>query len=635
MTLVKDMVYSRGFILTDELLPEFHHYVKLELSNGKQLWHDPSVETSIAISPNGLQVVVLGHWALSTEDETMRKEIAETLMQALLDDGSEEEFHEILDQLAGRYAVFTVTARGTSIYNDALGSRTVYYSLETGVVASHLNALLKLSPAVKTSDVPTSKLQWVVDFTNYVDVRQLLPNFVLRVDSCTVERIFPRVSNRFCGWTDDERYEEVIRLINNANSQYFAKFDKVAVSVTGGYDSRISLATLKPYWDRIDCFTYGIPGDDAANTWGKVMQSDFQIVHELIEHSQPKSHRFIDLSKFEKLDRDTAEIVEQNSMVRHGRHLLPVYRELFDGDGWLHIRGNGPEIWRTEYQVDPTFSRIVKLVQDRWEGEVENRLMELGYKDDLHGFNRYNMAYWEFRHGKWLAEIQNETDVAFDTHLTTATRRIAEILLSFPRDLRVNGLVPRELINRCAPELNFTRLNDVRNLYEIWRDRELADFQVRQSGNVSVRKILNSENREVSSIPNSPFVYLPKQYLLEGWKVRGLIKEIDQSGALALRVHNSFANSKAGGSFVWKILVNGEEAFCVDGTKTPLPVNFTIKYLQAGDKVEFEIEALRSMQGFESWERATRTKINCVEFVKQTVNASQELPFQLSCDLAD
>lgn len=72
----------------------------------------------------------------------------------------------------------------------------------------------------------------------------------------------------------------------------------------------------------------------------------------------------------------------------------------------------------------------------------------------------------ETRMGRWMAEIYNQTDPAFDSISPMNMRAIVELGLAGPEDERRSGIMFTELIDRNWPELNFPGINHRNNLYQ-------------------------------------------------------------------------------------------------------------------------------------------------------------------------
>lgn len=102
---------------------------------------------------------------------------------------------------------------------------------------------------------------------------------------------------------------------------------------------------------------------------------------------------------------------------------------------------------------------------------VEEGTRLIGYDRDLFGYHRLDLAYLEVRMARWASEIENETDICFETFVPFNMRAIIEISLSFPIEKRLNYFLEMELINRNWPMLNFYQLNNAPNLYERYQEK--------------------------------------------------------------------------------------------------------------------------------------------------------------------
>lgn len=133
----RDLAYSGGFLLTTESLTSVAHFSEQALPGGWRLWSDDAVSTEIAEADSGEFVLLRGDWvdlALEAKSNT-----AEELVAALA--LSQEQFHERLSLVGGRFVVIFRWGFRTLVCNDAMGFRSVYYATDQPWISSHLSLL--------------------------------------------------------------------------------------------------------------------------------------------------------------------------------------------------------------------------------------------------------------------------------------------------------------------------------------------------------------------------------------------------------------------------------------------------------------------------------------------------------------
>ena len=613
--------YVGGFVLSENDLGAIRKFTKRELPNGLFWWSDNIVAEELVQGLDQSFLLIRGHWALtSLEGEGLPA--ARYLFERA--QSSKEDFEGELDFLSGRYVIVIHLAGKTYVYNDAIGARTVYYSEQERLVASHLHLVDEMGTFEKYDVTKgTRQVQWAADFTPIKGVFNLLPNFVLELPEFKVSRFYPREENGFWDVDREEKYREIERIWRSAQKTYFEAFPNIAFSISGGIDSRLVLAMAKPYWHKLKAYTYGVPSSEGAGGGGtyfrRTMIADDRIVRDLLESVRFNEHIFFDVTKQSKVSGELAGLLQKNTYGKHGHHLVASYRQKFASGTWLNIRGNAIELARMA-QMGPGFDRAVSKAQSGFPDDIEKRMELLGYRSNLHGYNRQLLMYWELRHGKWLGEINNELDAAFDTWIPAGNRRIRDLMGSFPEDEITEGLVIRDLIDRTAPELNWPPVNSTQTLYQDWRDLR---FQATRMLDKAL--IFDGKGNSHAVQPQAEY-RLPQSQVGPGAGIRIKFAPVDEPGTLSFRVLVPYGSPSAKGYFTWGIKINGESCFTIDGAEKGVPISFSVDNISPEDEVLVELNFLKRVKGAESWSRATRLRIeDCKLYPRAIGNSSPDL----------
>lgn len=600
-------------MLAHEDLGEIEHFTKRRLENGFWWWSDEVVAEEVASSGDGDFILVRGHW---TSAQLGRTDVAELLASARR---NLSEFERELDLISGRYLIMLAVGGRSYIYQDMLGARTVYYSQTLRVATSHLKIIESLGEHEALRVEPgTAVMSWTADFTPLKGVWNLLANFRLHLESFDVTRFYPVGENPYFDLDRENKYQEITRIFEVTLAEHFALSRPTTFALSGGIDSRLILAMIKPYWDRVQAYTYGLPRADKRNTevdetgsfFRRTMQSDDRIVRELLDYAPTLSHRFINVSRTFRVDDSLREILSKNTYGNHGPRLVATYRKEFPNGDFLNLRGNGLELSRLGHN-EISFDRLESICQRHLPVPVESRLRMLGYDRDTHGYSKHLLAYWEFRHSKWLGEIHNELDAAFDTWSPAGVRRLRDLMGSFPAEELRNGLVVRDLIDRVAPEFNFPAINTRGNLYTEWRRMKLRS----EMGQVqSVELELNGQSPVKLRSGQACF---PPSGLAQGSLLRIAVMEAQEPGTASFRVRVPYENPKAHGYFDWAIQVNGETFFTLDGAAPSLPINFSVDHLKEGDRIDICMRFHKNVGESQSWSEATQVIVTNLDFLSR------------------
>lgn len=548
----------------------------------------------------------------------------------------DQEFLEALDHLGGRHVILLGDSQGFRVFHDATGMRSVYFSSESSMVASHVHLLNDSHRHTSRTEEQGSRAAiagW--DRTQYLGISSLLPNHFLDVADWRVQRFYPREENRYADWTLEAKIEAFRDMWNREMRHLVSTGSKLVMSLTGGADSRTSLALSMEHVDEIEMFTYTV-ASQGSSSWSKSMALDKKLVEE-IKKLVPVKHRYFFFGK-KNLPR-TKQITQRlrkNTTQKHGHWLVPHYANAFPEDDVVHLRGNAYEIgrayWGTNHWNDNLagLQRLyrVRTKKDAGYESEESRQAEFErgvefwhYNVPLHGFHLLDIFYWEIRSGRWLAEILNETDIAFETCVPMNVRAMVEISLAFSVKERSDGFFFSELINAGCPVLNFPGKNDPRNIYEQVRDEQLD----REALHVSETRVelhqeflVTGDGRAMRSVtPDSDRFYLPQDDFVTGTTVTRHFHHVPGNGSLIFTVDSPYAKPSALGHWYYQVTINGRPVARWDGAERRRPVHVTIDNVNPSHEIAVEIVALRDHEGAASWEIASRARITDVLFTER------------------
>ena len=482
---LRDLPFAGGFVLTRSQHSEIAHMVSTDLPGGWHFWTDSLVTTSYVEADSGDFLVLRGHWADLNAANSSNSDVARSLLIAA--GVSSEEFHRRLNFLAGRYVIVLRVGGEVRVYNDTLGTRSVYYSLQSEIVCSHLRLLQQVEPQSGRIHKTAANAAVAMDDTFFRTARQLLPNFYVNADSRSIVRFYPFEENKYTTWSHEDRMLWLVELWNRQLESYAKSHPRTVISLSGGLDSRLTLALSEKYVPSFSAYTYGCtapPERDMTSGQKKrflELEQDVDTAKQVARLVQPKSHMLFDVTDSKvflersPIKESLQKLLQSNTWWSHSKGMIPRYREALPGDDWLHLRSTGVEVIRRYWLAENSIDGVCDVISRRSKGGVtremiSDRARALGYDSDQYGHHIIDLMYWEVRMGKWHAEVLNETDAAYDTLVPLGTREFFEILLAYPETQRRNGYAVRELINRQVPLLNFIGCNDTRNLYEQWRD---------------------------------------------------------------------------------------------------------------------------------------------------------------------
>lgn len=618
-----------GFLLSKESYQQVSYYEHIPLPNGLNLWRDPETKWDFAQATTGQFVYIQGHWAFTKKMSSERA--AENLLSHLIE--SLDRFEQALENMVGRHLIICGTGEGTRLYNDSLGNRTVYYSIDSSLVCSHLNLLLEHEPHRHIS--PTFKAtRWAADYTLADRVRLLLPNFALSLDSREVKRFYPKHPNSYLELDPQTKMSLVESKFDMMFEKYLEEFDEIALALSGGMDSRFTLSLLAPFWSRVTTYTYGFPATDArlaGSYFTSTVARDFELVEQIVNTTSVADSKFIDLSRhFSSAGAEELNhIIALNTVGTHGYNLVHRYVQLFSGRNFLNVRGNAVEIFRRVESPDISFETLVRRAKKGLDFDPTPRLRELGYDNIPLSFGRGSLAHWELKNGKWLSEIQNEVDPAFDTLIPIASRDLLELLYSFPAAERAAGITVRDFIDRRAPCLNMIALNSAQSLYNEWRELKLREANRAFPFSRLMIRDRDSDTEKLLAAPGKADFSLPEGFFDPRYELVAIFDPASD-GTYHFRITQRYHADKSRGYFEVLIRAGNKELYSFDGALTGRTINLTLSNIKVTDSIEFVIHPLKSVRNDRSWSNATKTTI---DFSIEAQAAEQGAEIELYADL--
>src|SRR5699024_12460323 len=102
--------------------------------------------------------------------------------------------------------------------------------------------------------------------TAFNELKSLIPNFYFDYNTKKQVRFFPRENNKYNDLAEEEKFQLIERFWKEQLRHFINKYNNVVFSLTGGGDSRFSLALSKEYLDKIQFFTYAATTDEDTSS---------------------------------------------------------------------------------------------------------------------------------------------------------------------------------------------------------------------------------------------------------------------------------------------------------------------------------------------------------------------------------
>lgn len=206
-------------------------------------------------------------------------------------------FYEYLDEITGCFVLFVIENNRLHWFTDPSGMLFSAYGIVGGnlYISSHPQCLgdvlnLHVSEyADRLRNYPHFRKYGVYypgDLTWYDEIRRSLPNFEYTYDKSTIakRRFFPIDPLNMCQTEDDykavvQQCSDILRSIMKCASM---KWEKASVSLSGGVDSRVTLAAANGCYYGFDYYSYHtMPGDLPDATAASEIAHQLGLYHEI------------------------------------------------------------------------------------------------------------------------------------------------------------------------------------------------------------------------------------------------------------------------------------------------------------------------------------------------------------------
>ncbi len=473
----REYLYPRGYLITDsdninlDEYPFYKNWSALSLYNYKIYLHFK--QKCYLYENNDKKFFIIGHCYNPFSGEKEEKAIIKRLAEY----ERKNKYFEYLNQLTGNFVIGYVDKNGKLNFTcDATGMLTAYYgkiddyfyiSCYSHLIGDICN--LQFDPYVKK--LVNYRLYHLFgkmlpgDMSAYDGIYHVIPNFQIIYADSKIEkkRFWPtgKISTDISQTEYDKKIEFSARTLHNSLQLIAEKWPgKAAISLTGGCDSKTTLACANGLYDDFDYFSYISSEAEQvdAEAAGKICTM-LGLKHKIYEiSSEDRSFKNIEIWR-SILKRNCGEIGENNTNDVRKREYF-VYHHDFD----VEIKSWVSEIVRAYYNKRfeqkkfpeyPTpryltamykvFFLERKLVHET-DKKFEKFLDEYYTKEIFDKVNWTDLIFWEYRVSSWNGlVISNEHSLSFDITIPYNNRILLQTLLGTPLEMRVKDQCHKDI----------------------------------------------------------------------------------------------------------------------------------------------------------------------------------------------
>ena len=482
---LREKLFAGGFLFTNTNVEAddypfyglWHH----EHIGAYTLLVSPS-QHSFVVSTSVITAFLIGHaynpCTMVPDENQILSDLVKDYSQPSLE-GHQNTFWHHVNELTGVFTLILLDGETVYVIGDTSGMQTTFYTVQGQSIAisTHTNLIgdlfnLQWDPYVKrlTSYRYFKLLGNALpgDLTQFSEVKRLVPNHYVKYQcgEVSVTRFYwPHRLRK----TNQEIVQESASLLHANMKLISQKWQKPAISLTGGCDSKTTLSCANGLYDRFGYFSY------ISSEAEKV---DAEAAAEICKSLGLKHQTYLIPGTIDGAE-DVAEILNWNTGNIRYSHPEDVRKRIFFADSKdfdVEIKSWASEIGRayytkrfngrTNFGSEPTprkcttlykfFLNDRKLVKQT-DAVFEAYLSSFFQQAENNPIEWQEQFFWEFRVPSWNGlVVTGEHRYSFDITIPYNNRRILELLLSAPANDRIADSIYRDIRSLMNPNVEKT-----------------------------------------------------------------------------------------------------------------------------------------------------------------------------------
>lgn len=471
----RDLLFRRGYLFTDKPLENTNDYPFYNLWNQQNVrnyyLYVQQSQTVYSATQDDISAVIIGHAYNPFDMKYDENEICFDLISAYKK-GTESYFDKV-SELTGLHIVIIVDGQKVIACQDACSLTGCYFGNvnDTMYITEHpqlvadicdLKINKKVEKLVESKCYNIGNRHLPGNITPYDELKRLGANTYLSYDKeFKINRFYP-VAPHPEFLTEDEKKENIKKigdLINKGIECCSKKWDRCTISLSGGTDSKTTLACANGLYDKFSYFSFYSKPQELVDAKGakKICENlglehtlynipqenseikDFDLIKKILQHN---TNYFVNLAdneirKYIYLNRLDAYDIELKSWASE------VARVFFERKYKINmpktINERHCSIFQTRFFGHPFLLR--------WsDKEYYKFLREIGLEKTSYNFEHTDLIYWEIRMASWGVSVVSSQQLYHRTTMPMNNRKILELFLSFPHEERKSDLVHKRIM---------------------------------------------------------------------------------------------------------------------------------------------------------------------------------------------
>lgn len=499
----KEMLFRRGYLLTSakmQGLDEYPFYgLWREICVDKYYVYVHEKQTIYSRTFKNISVVIVGHAYNPFNMKYKEEEICEELIDAY-QIGLGKYFDKI-SELSGLHVIFLVENGSIIACQDACSLTGCYFSkINNNVyIAEHPQLIADLHNLKMESNVEKligtkcyniGNRHLPGNISPYSEIKRLGANTYLKyVNDFSICRFYPYSKHPV--FIDENEKKEVVQnigeLIHNGIDCCTRKWEKCAISLSGGTDSKTTLACANGLYDKFEYFSFASKPQEQVDAEGaRKICDNINVPHTF--YKIPEENEV-----FENFDFIKKILMHNTSyFVNLADNEIRKYIYLHDMDAYdIELKSWASEVTRVFFErkyrlkFPKTINeRMCSVFQTRYFGHPAllkwsdkkyfEFLKEIKLEKPLYNYEHTDLLYWEVRMGCWGVSVVSSQQLYHRVTMPMNNRKILELFLGLPREERKCDLIHNQIIKYMNSEIYEAHV-EIPNLYfhsyRIWLEK--------------------------------------------------------------------------------------------------------------------------------------------------------------------